>query len=998
VTEYIEITPELLAGFLDEARQYIETLNNDLMAFEAEVSDGQVTLQTEEQVERMNEMFRAAHSLKGLSATMGFQKVNELTHRLESFFDAVRTGRRPLDVGCFDILYRVVDNLEELIRGIEDGSEAGIPIDDSLRLLDSLLNEEGETTQVCKVEVTSMSDQKEQTHIQHTESEPSGGHVPASQQAGSDAAQAFGRDNSEESEASVALPSAVLDDPSLRELFFDSTFEALDSLNEQLLALEKQPDSDEVLNETFRLAHTIKGSVGSAGLVDLSAMAHEMESVLEKLRSRQDRLNDALANALFKGADWIRQRLNDLKSGTYQPLSDEEARRLFAAWIGEPVNAAERPKTGQASDAARQTEAAKPSHPATTGDSGERVFTLDVVFKEDNAESDIQAYLIYNKLKDAAEVLSCDPDMESLEAGQNIRTLRMTICGSISPQDVENLVSKFDVESIKVTPADGGPQPEQKERNPVRESTADPDDAPSAGQSARSSDPATAGTSAGASGQTSKPAAANVPGKAPASAARSAAQRPTAQAPGQVKAGGTLRVDVERLDQLMNLGGELVINRARFARLHDRLRQIFENHDIRSTLQELSSRLQDLAAMAESEDLDPSELGELTQTLMQHLREIQDLAADLQESKVLMNQFGEAVHALERISDGIQKRIMETRMVPVGPLFSRFRRVVRDLAKARGKQIELVLRGENTELDKKMIDELGDPLTHLIRNAADHGIEMPDERAAAGKPPTGTIVLEAYHRGHNICIEVRDDGKGIDPEAIRQKVLEKGLASPAQLEQMSYRELIQFIFHPGLSTAKQVTDVSGRGMGMDIVKTKIEALNGTIEVDSEPGRGTKITLKLPLTLAILPSLLVRIGSVTYAIPLDAVNEIIEVSSGKINRVHGKRVTKVRDRLVPVVCLEDFFGRLDADLATRSVDSDNLTLVILGAGEQIVGLVVDELIGEEDVVIKSLAENYRSVKGFTGASIMGDGSVSLILDVGALLGISAGERTGDARAA
>ena len=326
----------------------------------------------------------------------------------------------------------------------------------------------------------------------------------------------------------------------------------------------------------------------------------------------------------------------------------------------------------------------------------------------------------------------------------------------------------------------------------------------------------------------------------------------------------------------------------------------------------------------------------------------------------------EAIHQLERVSDGIQKGVMEIRMVPIGPLFTRFHRVVRDIARAGGKQIRLEIAGEKTELDKRMIDELGDPLVHLVRNSADHGIESPDERETAGKPRQGTVTLEAFHRGNSIVIEVRDDGKGLDADRILRKALDKGLVTEADAKRMSPHQVQQLIWKPGLSTAEKVSDISGRGMGMDIVKTKIEELSGTVEIQSEQGKGTTIRIMLPLTLAILPSLMVEIAGDVFAMPMESVIEIVSVKQDQVHTVHGWEMATVRGRVIALVRLGNVLsfhranGHGDSQpQPTRSPDAT--TVVVQDMGLEI-GLAVDRVIGEEDVVIKSIAENYRNVRG------------------------------------
>ena len=365
---------------------------------------------------------------------------------------------------------------------------------------------------------------------------------------------------------------------------------------------------------------------------------------------------------------------------------------------------------------------------------------------------------------------------------------------------------------------------------------------------------------------------------------------------------------------------------------------------------------------------------------------VQEDLGRLRGARAIYNELSEAVHPLDRVSNGIQKSVMDTRMIPIGPLFNRFKRVIRDVTRCNGKDVQLVIRGEKTELDKRMIDELADPLIHMVRNSADHGVESPADRIAAGKPRQGKVTLNAFHRGNRIYVQVRDDGRGMDPELLRQKAITKGLISATDAERLTRSQCFQLIWEPGFSTAEQITEVSGRGMGMDIVRSKIEGLNGSIDVESEVGQGTCFTIKLPLTMAILPSLLTVIDDDVFALPVESVIEIVRLGKSELTTVHGMPAAQVRGRVISVVELSDLLSWNDAP-HTRPTAHGDRTLVIIGADGRELGLAVDDLLGERDIVIKSLAENYRNVTGLAGASILGDGRVSLILDVGALLDIA-----------
>jgi two-component system chemotaxis sensor kinase CheA len=459
------------------------------------------------------------------------------------------------------------------------------------------------------------------------------------------------------------------------------------------------------------------------------------------------------------------------------------------------------------------------------------------------------------------------------------------------------------------------------------------------------------------------------------------------------KVAETLRVEIERLDQLMNLAGELVINKARFAQIASGFHEMFRSKGTSSATREVQDRLDGLAARlknAKSEDRGHDEFERLV-TEVERLTEgfgaLREELDRIQKGRQQMHALGEAIHQLTRIADGIQKSVMDTRMVPVGPLFSRFHRVVRDVARVVDKDVRLEIVGEKTELDKRMIDELGDPLIHLVRNAVDHGLETADQRAEVGKPRSGTVRLEAMHRGNAVVVQVVDDGRGIDPARIRQKALEKGLASPAELEAMSDKQVLQFIWNAGFSTARAITDISGRGVGLDIVRSKIEQLSGTIEVDSELGHGTQFTIRLPLTMAILPSLLSRVYDEVYAFPIECVEEIVAIPTKEIYTIQGIRTIRVRGRVISLVTLDDIFRWGNGRHPLASEESTNLprelTVVIVQSAGCRLGIVVDSLIGEEDVVIKSLAENFEHVRGLAGASILGDGRVSLILDLASL---------------
>jgi two-component system, chemotaxis family, sensor kinase CheA len=379
----------------------------------------------------------------------------------------------------------------------------------------------------------------------------------------------------------------------------------------------------------------------------------------------------------------------------------------------------------------------------------------------------------------------------------------------------------------------------------------------------------------------------------------------------------TIRVDISRLDNVLNMVGELVLGRNRLMRLSNQIEEQYGEEGLIASLKQTA-------------------------------------------------------YNLNLITSDLQLSVMKTRMLPVAKVFSRFPRMVRDLARKSGKEIDLILEGEDTEMDKTIIEEIGDPLVHLVRNAADHGIETTDERVKAGKPPTGSVTLSAYHKGNNIFISIEDDGKGMDLGLIKARAMEKGIATSDEMDRMSDKEILNFIFHPGFSTAKEVTDISGRGVGLDVVMNNILKLNGSVEIETWSGKGSKLLLRLPLTLAIINVLMVNVGNESYAIPLSMVVEIMRVSGSEITTIEGKEVVYSRDTVYPIVRLSNLVG------AEGSVDRGYV--IIIALGDKRIAILVDRLLGQEEVVIKSMGDYLSDTKGISGATITGDGRVVLILDV------------------
>ena len=481
----------------------------------------------------------------------------------------------------------------------------------------------------------------------------------------------------------------------------------------------------------------------------------------------------------------------------------------------------------------------------------------------------------------------------------------------------------------------------------------------------------------------------------------------------------TMRVDIDRLDHLMNLAGELVINRARFVQIADQISPAMRHSRRQNRVREFCNDLRDVLRSLEKNSDNETDRVKLVQQLREGLELMDEQAEVLERDRQCLDKMDDAIDQLSLVSQSLQQGVLDTRMIPVGPLFNRFKRVVRDMSKDCGKRVDLQILGEKTELDKRMIDELGDPLVHLVRNSIDHGLESPDAREALGKPSQGTIVLEATHSGNNVYIHVRDDGGGIDVEKIKTKLIANRILSSAAASELSDSQALDYIWHPGFSTASEVTDISGRGVGMDVVQNRIRQLNGSIEIESEPQRGTHFTIRLPLTLAIINCLLVRLNGIVFSMQIDSVREIVSVAPEDIVQIQGKETFDVRDEFMPLVGILDVFDwnqgmisaveaqqvhdgaasqtdglelggdAINGDRTSANVGDQNAEVVVLQSAGKTMGLKVDELLGSQDMVIKSLSDNFIEIRGLSGASILGDGSVCLMLDVATAFRLASG---------
>ncbi len=657
--------------------------------------------------------------------------------------------------------------------------------------------------------------------------------------------------------------------------FLVESFELVEKLDEDLVELESRPDDLDLLNGIFRVAHTIKGASSFLNFDILTHLTHHMEDVLNKARHGELSITPEVMDVILESVDLMKALLEQIRDTSTDEGID----------VSEVVKKLDRISGGSG-------EVESP----TTSESAQNESPAEQESADNSDESE------QTQQEQSAEEAKSDEEEDEIDYE------------NLSPEEVEaeieRLLAKRQEEDRKKREAKKKKQQQSaSEDNKSEES-------PKEEKKEELKAPAPA---------PKQQAAKQEPQREDPKAKSAGAAAPARKAPAAVEQ--TIRVDVKRLDHLMNLIGELVLAKNRLIKINTDVEERYEGEEF---------------------------LEELTQV----------------------------VSIVSIVTTDLQIAVMKTRMLPVGKVFNKFPRMIRDLSRELNKKIELVIEGEETELDKSIVEEIGDPLVHIIRNSCDHGVEPPEERIAVGKPEAGTVELKAYNEGNHIVIQINDDGRGLDPEKLKQKALEKGIITEKEADNMSNKEAYTLIFKPGFSTAAQVTNVSGRGVGMDVVKTNIEKLNGIIEIDSELGKGTSIKLKIPLTLAIIQALLVGVQEENYAIPLASVLETVRISTEEIYTVENKSVMRLRDEVLSLVHIGDIF-----EVERIMENSEHAYVVVLGLGASKLGLIVDSLIGQEEIVIKSLGEYLKGIQGIAGATIRGDGGVTLIVDVVALMDIA-----------
>ena len=680
------------------------------------------------------------------------------------------------------------------------------------------------------------------------------------------------------------------------EIFIDETKEHLQNLSQQLMILEEEPDNADTINEIFRAAHSLKGMAGTMGYKRMQHLTHIMENALSEIRNGKMTVNAELVDVLFQCLDALEAYLDNIVESQDEGTEENEPiiARLNVFLNGgggsapEPkAEAKEEPKTEdapQAKDIKLNEYEVKAINEAFNKNMN--VYSIEVHVDENCILKAARAFLVFKALEELGEIIKSDP----------------------SAQDIEDERFEFEFTIVVIT---------EKDINAVKKAVENVSEIRKVVVTQITNVPKIAETEETAVAKKEEASEVAVADKSAAPAKASSAPTKTA---GKPVVNRSVRVDIEKLDVLMNLVSELII--------------------AKNGLMSVSSNDEGTVSAA----------------------------------------FNEQVEYLERVTTNLHESVMKVRMMPIETVTQKFPKMVRDLSKKLDKQMKLFITGEDTELDRTVIDEIGDPLMHLIRNSADHGLEDNATRAQRGKDSVGNIYLDAYQDGNNVVIEVRDDGNGIDVEKIRNKAIEKGTVTPEQAEVMTDKEVIDLLFQPSFSTAKQVTDVSGRGVGLDVVKTKIESLGGDIEVKTMLGEGSTFIIRLPLTLAIIQSLMVEVGGEKYAISLGNIQTIEDVLVTDIKYVQSKEVINLRGTVIPLIRLDSI---LDIEPSQETVES--LTAVIVKKGDRLAGLIVDSLIGQQEIVIKSLGKYMsNNSKIISGATILGDGEVALILDANALV--------------
>lgn len=795
-------------------------------------------------------------------------------------------------------------------------------------------------------------------------------------------------------------------DPNNEELlkdFFAEAEQQVEQLESNILVIENDPSNHEAIDEIFRAAHTLKGGSATVEMMELSHFTHTVEDVLDEIRSDRLKVDEDVVDLLLTSIDVIKAMLEARQNGSiyeenidsiveklhgYIPQKGGKATAKAAAPKAAPKPApAPVPQPAEAAPAASANALVLPDiteddfvELKQTCEGNQKLWCIAVKFDESNPMNTVGGIQVFAALKNVGNVLKTVPDFDALYEDQFYENVFYYVATEADGPEIEDCAFLSDVTLITdahlLEDYTTGTAADPSVAKSV--ASAPVQAAPAASAPITPSDDLPAGKNMTAAQSELLSDILNDNVLKPEVKKEEKKAEPKKEAAAHAQQGSILRVDSRRIDNLLNLVSEAVINKASFNQLAmqnaaelSRFQSIEAEYKERlhNLFDKLPDYMEQIKEGVSSVDIRKSILKEYG-TLSNIFDEYES------EAKNISGKFRSYTQNLGTIAGDLQEGVMKIRMVPINQIFSRFPRVVRDLQRDLNKKIDLVIEGEDTELDKSVVEDLLDPIMHCIRNSVDHGIEAPEARTAAGKPETGTILLKASNEGNQIVIEIKDDGAGIDVEKVRRKAVDRGLIHPDKA--VTEQDAFNLIMQPGFSTADKISNISGRGVGLDVVKTMINNLKGTISINSAKGKGTSFIIKLPLTLAIIQGLLVRVGKEVYSIPIANVIESQCINISEINHIDNYEIMNVRNEVISVLRLSRLFG------IPETVKSDECYIVIVGTQEKKIGVMVDALIGEEDVVIKPLKDQFTNSPGIAGASILGDGSVSLIIDVGQLL--------------
>ena len=763
--------------------------------------------------------------------------------------------------------------------------------------------------------------------------------------------------------------------------FFAEAEQQVETLESNILVIENDPSNHEAIDEIFRAAHTLKGGSATVEMTELSSFCHDVEDLLDALRGGAIGVSEPIVDVLLSAIDVIKAMLETRSGGAvYQEdvsplvgkiksfLPEKSGKKKAPVQMPKGMVS---PKPAPVSAPVSQPSSSMPPVPPLSDadleeikeacPEGHKIWVVNVTFDESNPMNSVGGIQVFAALKNRGVVLKTVPDFEVLyedEFHSQVVYYVATTCGQDELEDIcflDDVTLATDAHMLSSSSSSPAPAPKAESRKAPEPVVQNPE--PEEIEVPEHQDTSSA---------------------VPATTANVQQAKKTVAPAHATQTGSILRVDSKRVDNLMNLVSETVITKAVFnqtglqlADLQLKLQNLNavykeRQHHIAETLPKLIEEVNNGATTKDIRQAVNEELGGLSGWFDGFENEF----------KTTASKFRSSTQNLGRIASELQEGVMKIRMVPIGTIFNRFPRVVRDLSRDLGRKVDLIIEGEETELDKTVVDDLLDPIMHCVRNSVDHGIEKPEDRRKLGKDETGKLILKASNEGNMIVIDIIDDGQGIEVDKVREKAIKKGLISPNKI--LSDQEAYNLIFLPGFSTSDKISNVSGRGVGLDVVKTMVEKLKGTITITSERNKGSRFSIRLPLTLAIIQGLLIRVGKEVYSVPIANVIESQRVKRDSINTIDNYEVLNVRNEVISILRLSRLFNIRNSD------QSDYCFIVIVGSQEKKIGVMVDALVGEEDVVIKPLRDQFTTSPGIAGASILGDGSVSLIIDVSQLL--------------